>query len=373
MTSPVSRLMLARPRVALSTLALATLAATCSGGAAAQAVTPDWTLTPNFSLLDADKDWGFDKNARGGGLKLGRNVSPNTELQLDVGANRVSQAGAKYRQTRLGLDGLYKFNAGSPLRPFLSAGLGLERDRLSNSLGASTGRNSPFLSAGLGLQYWFTNNVALQADVKRVQGYLGNDGLTAFGQKWSRNNLYSLGLVFGFGGAPEAARPAVMAPVAAAVAPAPVVEAPAPAPAPAPVVVPPAAPKVERITLDATELFAFNKAELRLPQPKLDDVAALVNGDASISKVTITGHTDRLGSAAANKALSQRRADAVRNYLAGKGVAANRLEALGLGASKPVKDCSDKQFRNNKPGLIDCLAPNRRVEILPVTGQRPAR
>lgn len=354
-------------RFARSALSLAT-AAFC-GHAAAQAVAPDWTLTPQLSVLDADKDWGFDENGYGAGLKLGRLLSPSTELQLGFGGERTSKNGNSYQQNRLSLDGLYKFNAGGNLRPFLSLGAGAERDRRALS-GVNNSRTSPFVSAGLGLQYWLSNNVALQAEAKRVHGFLGNMGETVFGERSSGNNLYSLGLVFGFGGAPEAARPAVLAPlVAPAPEPMPVVEA----PAPAPVVVPPAPPKVERITLDATELFAFNKAELRMPQPRLDDVAALVNGDASISKVTITGHTDRLGSDAANKALSQRRADAVRAYLASKGVAASRLEALGLGESKPVKDCSDKQFRNNKQGLIDCLAPNRRVEILPVTGQRPAR
>jgi OOP family OmpA-OmpF porin len=129
---------------------------------------------------------------------------------------------------------------------------------------------------------------------------------------------------------------------------------------------------MERVTLDATELFEFRSAVLRMPQPKLDELADLMIRDASIGLVKVTGHTDRLGSKASNDQLSQQRAQSVRNYLLAKGIDGARVEAVGVGSSQPVKDCPAAQYRK-RADLIECLAPNRRVEVEPVSGTRPAR
>jgi outer membrane protein OmpA-like peptidoglycan-associated protein len=52
--------------------------------------------------------------------------------------------------------------------------------------------------------------------------------------------------------------------------------------------------------------------------------------------LTIEGHTDNVGDAQANVALSSKRAEAVKSYLVGKGVSADRLSTKGLGATKPA-------------------------------------
>jgi outer membrane protein OmpA-like peptidoglycan-associated protein len=71
-------------------------------------------------------------------------------------------------------------------------------------------------------------------------------------------------------------------------------------------------------------------------------------------KVEIQGHTDNVGSEAENRALSEKRAINVKNYLQEKGIAANRITAKGYGASKPMAD------NNTAAGR----AKNRRAEFL---------
>lgn len=124
--------------------------------------------------------------------------------------------------------------------------------------------------------------------------------------------------------------------------------------------------RIERVTLSATELFEFDKAVVRPPQPKLDQIADAMMRNAQIDNVSITGHTDRLGTDAYNAKLSQQRADAVKAYLVARGVAKHRLVATGKGESNPVVQCQDK----NQAALIKCLEPNRRVEVEQITIER---
>jgi hypothetical protein len=70
-------------------------------------------------------------------------------------------------------------------------------------------------------------------------------------------------------------------------------------------------------------------------------------------------HTDRPGDDACNQKLSERRADAVRDYLVSKGVDKAKIETIGLGEKQPIVQCDQK----NRTELIACLQPNRRVEM----------
>jgi outer membrane protein OmpA-like peptidoglycan-associated protein/opacity protein-like surface antigen len=84
----------------------------------------------------------------------------------------------------------------------------------------------------------------------------------------------------------------------------------------------------------------------------LDIVAASLIANPDI-KIEIGGHTDNTGSAATNLRLSQARADAVRAYLATKGVALDRMVARGYGPDQPVAPNTTRDGR----------AQNRRVEL----------
>jgi OOP family OmpA-OmpF porin len=145
--------------------------------------------------------------------------------------------------------------------------------------------------------------------------------------------------------------------------------APAPAPQPAPVAAPapkpepkPEAKKPAVINLSSTELFEFNKATLT-PQARelLDrEVLPKLRDLADLRYVNVNGHADRLGSAQYNQRLSEKRAEAVRDYLVSKGADAGKLETFGFGKTAPVKSCPDQKSRQ---ALIECLAPNRRVVV----------
>lgn len=68
------------------------------------------------------------------------------------------------------------------------------------------------------------------------------------------------------------------------------------------------------------------------------------------ARLEISGHTDDSGKKAANKKLSQKRADAVRDYLVSKGIDADRIKAVGYGDEKPIapNDTSEGRQQNRR-------------------------
>jgi OOP family OmpA-OmpF porin len=119
------------------------------------------------------------------------------------------------------------------------------------------------------------------------------------------------------------------------------------------------APVTEKVTFSADTLFDFNKATLRPEgKEKLDDLFLRLFG-MQLEVIIATGHTDQIGSDSYNEKLSLRRAEAVKAYLLEKGVEENRVYTEGKGESNPVVTCTEK----NRAALIQCLQPNRRVEV----------
>jgi OOP family OmpA-OmpF porin len=151
--------------------------------------------------------------------------------------------------------------------------------------------------------------------------------------------------------------PPAVPPAAPRVAPA----APVPAPAPAPAPAAPPKPTSEKVTYAADAFFDFDKAVLKPEaKAKLDDLVAKTKG-INLEVIIAVGHTDNIGSAAYNQALSERRANAVKDYLVSKGIEKNRVYTEGKGMKNPIASNSTAEGR----------AKNRRTEI-EVVGTRAA-
>ncbi len=100
--------------------------------------------------------------------------------------------------------------------------------------------------------------------------------------------------------------------------------------------------------------FETGKAELRPESsPELDRVVATLNENPKLT-IEVDGHTDNVGSNTLNLKLSQDRADAVREYLIGKGIEPDRVGGKGFGETKPVATNDTEDGR----------AKNRRVEFV---------
>ncbi|HSB60130.1 MAG TPA: OmpA family protein [Vicinamibacteria bacterium] len=108
------------------------------------------------------------------------------------------------------------------------------------------------------------------------------------------------------------------------------------------------------IRLPGSVLFDFDSARIRPDAERtLQEVAAVVKGLAA-RPVRVEGHTDSVASDDYNQKLSERRAEAVRAWLAAHGAEKARLTTRGHGETKPVAD----------NGSADGRQKNRRVEVI---------
>ncbi len=129
-------------------------------------------------------------------------------------------------------------------------------------------------------------------------------------------------------------------------------EAPPPPPPPPPPSPPP--PQKKHIELSADSYFDFNKATLKpAGKERIDSEIIPPMKEHSELRALVEGHTDSIGSEAYNLRLSERRANAVADYMESQGISSSRITTKGWGKSKPVADNRTKEGR----------AKNRRVEI----------
>jgi len=114
------------------------------------------------------------------------------------------------------------------------------------------------------------------------------------------------------------------------------------------------------VTFDSGLLFDFNSDKLR-PEARtnLDNLAANLSSFGD-SKLLLVGHTDSVGTASYNLALSERRALAVGTYLTNKGVPSTRVTVTGRGETEPVQPNATEEGRR----------ANRRVEVAVSAGDK---
>jgi OOP family OmpA-OmpF porin len=169
-----------------------------------------------------------------------------------------------------------------------------------------------------------------------------------------RDSTWTPGTAYpGCDGAAKPPPPPPPAPVAVA-PPAPPPPAPPP-PAPAP------KPAAQKVTYAADTFFDFDKSVIKPEgKAKLDDLVEKTKGIA-LEVIIAVGHTDSIGTVEYNQGLSERRANAVKEYLVSKGIEKNRVYTEGKGEKSPIATNSTAEGR----------AKNRRTEI-EVVGTRAA-
>jgi OOP family OmpA-OmpF porin len=338
-----------------------------------------FTLSPlvGYHIFEGDQKIDDDMAY---GLGFGYNLTKRVAIELDFRytPTNIDIPGFRGKDVEVwtgSVNALYHFNPDGPFVPYLAAGFGgmiFEVD----DVGGRDSDEDFMLNAGAGFKYFFSDNLALRFDARYIADQHSDRN---FEQRPSSDDLdhnvmLMAGLTWQFGGPPPAPAPPLDSdgdgipdsrdkcpgtPLGTAVdavgcPPA----APKPAPAPAPVVVPPPvvaqpAPAVrEIITLNL--LFDFDSAAIKEEMiPVLEQARQILQEDSATSFLVL-GHTCNLGSDAYNQKLSERRAGAVKNWLVGNGIAAERLDAIGYGESRPKYDNSTEESRKL----------NRRVEIM---------
>ncbi|MEK6211175.1 MAG: OmpA family protein [Pseudomonadota bacterium] len=115
------------------------------------------------------------------------------------------------------------------------------------------------------------------------------------------------------------------------------------------------------VSFEAEPLFSFDKSVVRSDQHgKLDEFVAGLKG-TQYDSISAIGYADHIGSEEYNQKLSERRANAVKNYLVRQGIPAGKINAEARGESEPVTGgtCSGERGK----ALIACLEPDRRVDV----------
>ena len=330
---------------------------------------------------------GFSRDERSpvgrlfGGYQLNRNIAFEAGV-FDLGRYSFSAttAPAGTLDGRIKLQGLSLDLVGSlPISERLSvigrigAQAAWARDRFSSTGAVGVSNPNPRERAvnpklGIGLQYEVNRQLFIRGEAER---YRVNDAVGNRGDI----DVYSVSLVVPFGRveAPVprmAAAPVPMVPMAPVPAPPPAAPALLPPVVQAPPAPPPMAPERRRVSFSAESLFGFDQSALR-PEGRaaLDSFAAEAR-NTRFEVVTVEGHTDRLGSTAYNQRLSERRAQAVKDYLVERGgFDAGKLKAVGMGEGSPATTPADCVGTRPTARLIACLQPDRRV-VIELTGTR---
>ncbi|MDD2524284.1 MAG: OmpA family protein, partial [Endomicrobiaceae bacterium] len=109
-----------------------------------------------------------------------------------------------------------------------------------------------------------------------------------------------------------------------------------------------------KLTFSSKVLFDFDKTDIKQSADKVLKEAVRILNSYVKQNISVEGHTDSYGSDEYNQKLSERRAEAVANYLIAEGVDKSRISTIGFGEKIPVATNRTSSGREQ----------NRRVEIL---------
>ncbi len=131
------------------------------------------------------------------------------------------------------------------------------------------------------------------------------------------------------------------------------------------------APKPVPFSISTDALFDFDSATLKPAGRAVLDKLENQIAHADYRLVDITGHTDRIGAPRYNRHLSERRAQAVRDYLAAQGLDSTKITTRGVGSTEPIT-ATDQCRGLHGAHFIQCLQPDRYAEVK-VLGSAPQK
>jgi len=328
------------------TFVAAAIAATFAAPALAEGPYAGFSGGGNFprdqDLGNAQGTVGFEEGPLGlFGVGYGFASGLRPELELGLRDNDVDSPGESSGEVESMMGNLW-YDLPAPafaprLRPFIGLGAGtaeVDFNGIVDNVGAThSGRESvTAYQGGAGIGY----DVRPQLTLSLAYRYLETEPerFTAGGDRSRyRADAVLLGVHLGFGG-----RERPMPVAAAAAAPEPQAEVAA----------------FETVVLRGVN-FPFDEAELTPPaRETLDQLAARLQSHQNVS-VLVEGHTDAFGSDQYNVELGRRRAEAVREYLVGKGLAPGQIQVVSHGESQPAATNETEEGR----------AMNRRTEVEP--------
>jgi OmpA-OmpF porin, OOP family len=233
------------------------------------------------------------------------------------------------------LEGIYDLTVNGRLVPFIAGGIG----GLTYDYDEGGSDSSLLFDWGGGLKYFLTERMAIRGDLRHV--IMAEDD--------PRNILLAtVGLSFSFGGPSREIAPAAAA-------------EPAPA-APREPLVTERIPDEERLTRDVclilTVHFEFDRTSIRAEDEEtLRQVAEFIKAHPEIESAEIRGHTDDVGTASYNDALSKRRAESVRRHLAEvHGIDPGFFEIKGFGMDQPsaLNLTEEGRAQNRRAVTVTC-------------------
>ena len=280
-----------------------------------------FSVTPYFGGYLFDKDQRL-RNAPVYGMSLGYNFTKyfGVEASGEYIATNYDLTVSDSRSTNVGnyrLDGIFNLIPDSRLVPFVFVGFGGQSIDYPKNV---PNRVASAVDYGVGLKFFFTDWLALRADVRQI--YIFDNSM--------KDIEYTLGLSFYYGGskpAPVSRYEPIAEPTPEPMAKEKVEEK---------VMVAAAEPKIIILAFEDVH-FDFDQSTLKPEAQTILKRNIQLLKENPKAQIRIAGYTSASGTEAYNQTLSERRANAVREYLVNEGViASDRLSIIGYGETRPA-------------------------------------